>query len=465
MIDDILIKRLAKTISEAPSKKVSPYDTQAEVKRIDGNTAWVHIPGGVNETPVQLTTNAKKGDIVQVRVSGGRAWLYGNATAPPTDDTKANEASSKASVADEHATNAITSAMLAQQSAEEAKASADLAKEVTDEILDYAETAELSVTEILEDAVTANTAAEEAKGMARQASASALIAYNSANQALTDLGMVENVVGTLEWVQKHGYYELTDDTEVVENKVYYTVTGNAIANPTGNPNLNIYYERTSVIEDEETVFLYHLSNDTEVVDQKPYYSVIPRSIASPEGDPSANHYYQLMFNTALSNYVSTHLSLTDAGLSIINDMGSGSMLLSTDGVFIRNKRGETVGQYGEGAVIGNVNSQHISIVGGQINFWAGSEEISENLVAYVSEQELHIPRVVVVQSLQMGYWRWDATMENHLSLNWIGPSGATGATGDKGDTGDKGATGDTGATGATGDTGDPFSIYKTYASI
>lgn len=86
---DKIAKELVKAIPS--TKKTSPYDTQAEVLRVDGETAWVHIPGGVDETPVQLTTNAKKGDIVQVRVSGGRAWLYGNATNPPTDDSKANE--------------------------------------------------------------------------------------------------------------------------------------------------------------------------------------------------------------------------------------------------------------------------------------------------------------------------------------------------------------------------------------
>ena len=88
---DILIKKLADTINSSPAKKVSPYDTQAEVRRVEGDIAWVHIPEGVDETPVQLTTNAKKGDIVQVRVSGGRAWLYGNKSSPPTDDTKANK--------------------------------------------------------------------------------------------------------------------------------------------------------------------------------------------------------------------------------------------------------------------------------------------------------------------------------------------------------------------------------------
>jgi len=58
---------------------------------VSGSTAYVHIPGGVAETPVTMTIACKKGDTVQVRVSGGRAWIVGNETAPPTDDTKVKE--------------------------------------------------------------------------------------------------------------------------------------------------------------------------------------------------------------------------------------------------------------------------------------------------------------------------------------------------------------------------------------
>jgi hypothetical protein len=72
--------------------RTKAYDTTATVRRIEGSTAWVHIPGGVDETPVRLTINAKAGDTVQLRVGGGSAWLVGNATAPPTDDTVATGA-------------------------------------------------------------------------------------------------------------------------------------------------------------------------------------------------------------------------------------------------------------------------------------------------------------------------------------------------------------------------------------
>jgi len=85
------IRQIIEAIKQASAPKTSSYDTPAEVVRIEDGTAWVHIPGGVAETPVKLTIDAKAGDTVQVRVGDGRAWLTGNASAPPTDDTKAKQ--------------------------------------------------------------------------------------------------------------------------------------------------------------------------------------------------------------------------------------------------------------------------------------------------------------------------------------------------------------------------------------
>lgn len=86
------IKDFVSTIKTASDEKTKAYDTTATVTRIEGNTAWVHIPGGVNETPAKMTINAIEGDTVQVRVSGGTAFLVGNGTRPPTDDSTANHA-------------------------------------------------------------------------------------------------------------------------------------------------------------------------------------------------------------------------------------------------------------------------------------------------------------------------------------------------------------------------------------
>lgn len=83
------VKEIASAMKESKTKA---YDTVAEVLRVDEKTAYVHIDGGADETPAQMTINCKAGDSVKIRVSGGKAWLTGNLTSPPTDDTAANEA-------------------------------------------------------------------------------------------------------------------------------------------------------------------------------------------------------------------------------------------------------------------------------------------------------------------------------------------------------------------------------------
>lgn len=83
------VKEIASAMKESKTKA---YDTVAKVLRVDEKTAHVHIDGGADETPAQMAINCKAGDSVKIRVSGGRAWITGNLTSPPTDDTAANEA-------------------------------------------------------------------------------------------------------------------------------------------------------------------------------------------------------------------------------------------------------------------------------------------------------------------------------------------------------------------------------------
>lgn len=114
---DKIAKDLAGIIKNSDSKATAPYDTKATVKKVENGIAWVQIPGGVDETPVQMTLSAKAGDTVQVRVSGGRAWITGNGTAPPTDDARANKAYKVAG-------NAIVDAQRAKNAADSAEESA-----------------------------------------------------------------------------------------------------------------------------------------------------------------------------------------------------------------------------------------------------------------------------------------------------------------------------------------------------
>lgn len=134
---DKYIKKLADVlcglIFDKRDRDPEAYDTTATVRRIEDGKAYVHIPGGVDETPVDLTIDAAAGDTVQVRVSGGRAWLVGNRTAPPTDDTTARVAHGMAAKAEVRAEQAEETANSVNGIANSALAQAAAAKQIADD--------------------------------------------------------------------------------------------------------------------------------------------------------------------------------------------------------------------------------------------------------------------------------------------------------------------------------------------
>lgn len=313
------MKELVKELKDAitTDKSTKPYDTTAKVVRTEGDTIWVHIDGGVDETPVAKTISAKAGDIVKVRVSGGSAWIQGNESAPPTDDTlaiiarenanaaqvAAHVASDAAKAATEDAGTARTAAAQAVEDAAEAKTAADTAnglledmqdaaedagttltgiyadaaeaKETVDEINAYADTAGKTVTQILNDGETAGTAAQEAKAAASNAS-------EYAARALGNLSTVQNVTETLNWITAHGTMALTSDTDLDPTHVYFVQDNNGDYTVGGTK--------------------YAVVTEPDVAD--------------------ISTYYELSINQSLNNYVGTHLAVTSEGLWLIPEEGA-----------------------------------------------------------------------------------------------------------------------------------------------
>ena len=127
-----LASDIVKTLKDASADKTKPADDIAVVQRIEGDTAWVHIPGGVDETPIQMTINCREGETVRVRRAGGSAWIVGNGSAPPTDDVTATRAEAKAVVASEKADTALEDAQRAHDAADSAEADAIRAQNAAD---------------------------------------------------------------------------------------------------------------------------------------------------------------------------------------------------------------------------------------------------------------------------------------------------------------------------------------------
>ena len=268
------------------------------------------------------------------------------------------------------------------------------------------ETALASVKAIYDAAEEANTlldgmqtAAEQAgttlDGIyadAQEAKSSAESATTSANTALDQLSIVENVVGVLDLVAKNGTYALTSDTEVEPNKWYFTREGTS-------PNYT--------------------------------YSVVN----NPTGDPNAQGWYELTgIDQAIQNYVSSHLVLTSNGLSLRTDGSNYRLDLTTAGMNIIGANGQTLASYGTSTVVGDASRFHVQIDGTELGFYQGS-----NRVAYINGNRLYITQSVVLQQMDvgrptteidpatgqygLGQWSWkvhEVNGRNNLYLKWLG---------------------------------------------
>lgn len=324
---------LVQAVKDSEGNKTKPYDTTATVTRVEDGKAWVHIPGGVTETPAELTINAKPGDNVMVRVAGGRAFLLGNATNPPTDDATAKKALSNADEALQSAINARIAADSAESSAETARTAAESAVEDASTARAAAESAQADATAAKANAASAKTSANQAKADAAAAASAASEARNTANaakksadnaneyaaRALGGLSTVQSVTETLNWITQHGTMIKTTDTALDPTHVYFV-----------------------------------RDNNGDYVVGNVHYSVVTEPKLA-----DISTYYELSIDESLNNYVATHLAVTSEGLWIIPDAGGNKVLIATGqgstyttaGTYIVGSGGDVLAKFAESEII------------------------------------------------------------------------------------------------------------------
>jgi len=259
-------------------------------------------------------------------------------------------------------------------------------------IFDAAEEANTLLDGMQTAAEQAGTTLTQIYADAENAQESADVARTSASNALNQLSVVESVVGVLDLLSKHGTYSQITDTEAVaENgKWYFTRSGSGT---TADP------------------YTYSVAN------------VIV-------GDSVTGYYELTDIDEAITNYVSSHLALTDDGLSLQQDGSDYRILISTNGLKIIGANGATVASYGTDTIIGNQTGFHVKIDGTELGFYQGTQR-----VAYINNNQLYITQSVVLQQMDLGIpvangglgqWSWKVhpngqnPQRNNLNLKWIG---------------------------------------------
>jgi len=158
--------------------------------------------------------------------------------------------------------------------------------------------------------------AQESAAQAAQSARESARANTYANAALGQLGIVQDVIGVLDWASKHGGFVETEDTEVDDSKVYFTYDGTdftPVVDPAENPAEASYWELDTSGEREamNDFILSHLAVTSRGL------WILPGGIGESEDEQHAPGYKMLLSNGGVYIYDSD-------GLLVRSDTGSGT---------------------------------------------------------------------------------------------------------------------------------------------
>lgn len=371
-------RAFVESISSIVSGNESTETRRADVVRIDPDgTVWVRSHGSDGQMPcTKSSVSCETGDTVLISIRpNGRASIEGNYTHPATDDSKADAALDRGSAAKQTAdlahllaVGAISDAYAAKSAAGRAEADATRAASAAESAGLSALAASASADSAASDAASAASNAGLAASSAQSAASDAASANESANAALTQLGTVEDVMGTLTWIHDHEVY--VPATEFTAGETYYVL-----------------------------------------VDGR--YEKVESPTASDIGS-----YYVYDHQATMAGFVQEHLTLTERGLYItqskptlyepgdsdyegnegnIRPFGKCYVLMTPDFTEYYGPTGSLIARYGRGVQLGDGE-------GGQ--------------VATIDNKTMHITRVEVTEELTVNNWVWQQRASGNISFKW-----------------------------------------------
>lgn len=239
---------------EQPAAPRASRDQYGTIALDAQGTPTVMLDGGTDYAPCTCMVGVHHGDRVLAHVVNHKIVVFANITAPTTDDAQALVAVNKADAAAEAADAAGIAAASARADAATAKADAATAKDAAQQAVTDAEAANDAASAAQASADEANESAWAASTAAANAQDDATAASSYARGALSWLGQVEDVLGTVSWIAEHGEWVLTADTVVDPCKQYWRLSGGA-------------YESVDVPD-----YAYEATEDTSFQDGKRYYA-------------------------------------------------------------------------------------------------------------------------------------------------------------------------------------------------
>lgn len=108
----------------------------------------------------------------------------------------------------------------------------------------------------------------------------------------------------------------------------------------------------------------------------PNLSAPPVPIENPTGDPSAQGWYELSIDAAVSNYIATHLALTEEGLFLTMDENGYKLKLTSQGANIVDPTGAVIATYSDQTIIGDSRFRNVLIDSDSVDIRLAAEVLA-----------------------------------------------------------------------------------------
>ena len=241
--------------------------------------------------------------------------------------------------------------------------------------------------------------ADIAKEAADEAQESAESANNSANNALTQLSIVEDVAGTLAWIQEHGSYTASTDTAVQEGTIYFILVDGdyvpiAYPDPTANPSEEGWYV-LDITDSQSQYIMAHLAvtsaglwvlpttqyadvaleneNDDQIVDEN------ANNISVWAVDPqNAEGYKVLLYGSGMTVYNGSGAAVAVYSDTItIGEASGNNVYIDSDSVDVRNGS-NTLATFGTETIIYSTDGTELAHFG----YESGQAESGSDIAPY-----------------------------------------------------------------------------------
>ena len=356
----------------------------AEVVDIDKQgTVWVHLFGGADRTPVgKVLAHVEKGDVVMATIEDGSVTLMGSPSSPAASVKQVDKVAGEASEARDYALGAVENAAIAEAAA-------------------------------------------------KSAQNSAVVANDAANSALTELSIIEDVAGTLDWISKNGDYVAATDTSVDPEKVYFEYDSTAhdytpivMPDPNANPSTEGWYV-LDVTSSQSEFIMAHLAVTTRGL------WVLPSGIAqtdqtvdnSVDKASSSDTAAQKQANANARKGANYKVLLSNDGMYIYDGTGAEVVKYGSSIVFNSN-RGFSIGDTTGTSYIAFVPGQGV-VIGGGVQI-GSSQTLSELMADAQNAVQIAESTLIYDHTYVYNQAHTQATFTAHLYQGGVDVAGTAG---------------------------------------